>query len=149
MWQVSPDESCDHGWRWVLGSYLVETLLASGRDVRVFYRWGARYLEYSRQRGQILLPVISLIPVQLAVQSLIVISFIIWYPQRFHICSKALRRIFFDRNKHYLKIMRSSRWAGIRVILAEIFEFIFQTNSSPPGRPEELPGLETHIPLLK
>ena len=34
-----------------LGSYLVETLLANGQDVRVFDRPGARYLEYSSQRG--------------------------------------------------------------------------------------------------
>ena len=34
-----------------LGSHLVETLLANGQDVRVFDRPGARYLEYSSQRG--------------------------------------------------------------------------------------------------
>jgi UDP-glucose 4-epimerase len=34
-----------------LGSYLVETLLTNGQDVRVFDRPDARYLEYSSQRG--------------------------------------------------------------------------------------------------
>jgi hypothetical protein len=60
-----------------------------------------------------------------------------------------LRRIFFAKDKRYRKIMRSSMWAGIRVILAEIFEFIFQTKFAPQGSLEKLPGLETHLPVLK
>ena len=67
----------------------------------------------------------------------------------FHLRPKALRRIFFGEDERYLKIMRSSMWAGIRVILAEIFEFVFQTRFSPPGSIEKLPGLETHLPILK
>lgn len=67
----------------------------------------------------------------------------------FHLRLKALRRIFFGKDKRYLKIMRSSMWAGIRVILAEIFEFLFQTKFSPQGSVEKLPGLETHLPVLK
>jgi anaerobic magnesium-protoporphyrin IX monomethyl ester cyclase len=67
----------------------------------------------------------------------------------FHLRPQALRRIFFAKDKRYRKIMRSSMWAGIRVILAEIFEFIFQTKFSPPGSLEKLPGLETHLPVLK
>jgi len=67
----------------------------------------------------------------------------------FHLRPKALRRIFFDQDKRYRKIMRSSMWAGIRVILAEIVEFIFQTKFIPQGSLGKLPGLETHIPLLK
>ncbi len=67
----------------------------------------------------------------------------------FHLRPKALRRIFFSEDKRYLKIMRSSMWAGIRVIFAEIFEFLFQTKFSPQGSLEKLPGLETHLPLLK
>lgn len=67
----------------------------------------------------------------------------------FHLRPKALRRIFFGKDKRYLKIMRSSMWAGIRVIFAEIFEFLFQTKFSPQGSVEKLPGLETHLPLLK
>ena len=67
----------------------------------------------------------------------------------FHLRPKALKRIFFSKDKRYLKIMHSSMWAGIRVILAEVFEFLFQTKFSPQGSMEKLPGLETHLPLLK
>ena len=67
----------------------------------------------------------------------------------FHLRPKALKRIFFSRDQRYRKIMRSSMWAGIRVIFAEIFEFVFQTKFVRQGRVEKLPGLETHLPLLK
>jgi len=67
----------------------------------------------------------------------------------FHLRPRALRRIFFAKDKRYRQIMRSSMWAGIRVILAEIFEFIFQTRFSPQGSVEKMPGLETHLPVLK
>ncbi len=67
----------------------------------------------------------------------------------FHLRPKALKRIFFSRDKRYRKIMRSSMWAGIRVILAEIFEFLFQTKFASQGELEKLPGLETHLPVLK
>ena len=67
----------------------------------------------------------------------------------FHLRPRALKRIFFIKDKRYHKIMRSSMWAGIRVILAEIYEFLFQTKFSPQGSLEKLPGLETHLPVLK
>jgi radical SAM superfamily enzyme YgiQ (UPF0313 family) len=67
----------------------------------------------------------------------------------FHLRPRALRRIFFAKDKRYRKIMRSSMWAGIRVILAEIYEFVFQTKFSPQGSLEKMPGLETHLPVLK
>lgn len=67
----------------------------------------------------------------------------------FHLRPKALKRLFFGTDKRYLKIMRSSMLVGIQVILAEIFEFIFQTKFTPQGSLEKLPGLETHLPLLK
>ena len=67
----------------------------------------------------------------------------------FHLRPRALKRIFFSKDKRYHKIMRSSMWAGIRVILAEIYEFLFQTKFSPQGSLEKLPGLETHLPVLK
>ncbi|MDQ3004173.1 MAG: B12-binding domain-containing radical SAM protein, partial [Chloroflexota bacterium] len=67
----------------------------------------------------------------------------------FHLRPKALRRIFFGKDKRYLKIMRSSMWAGIRVIIAEIFEFLFRTRFISPGSLEKMPGLETHLPVLK
>ncbi|HEU0294154.1 MAG TPA: hypothetical protein VFR47_15545, partial [Anaerolineales bacterium] len=67
----------------------------------------------------------------------------------FHLRPKALKRVFFSKDKRYRKIMRSSMLAGIRVILVEIFEFLFQTKFSLQGSMEKLPGLETHLPLLK
>jgi hypothetical protein len=67
----------------------------------------------------------------------------------FHLRPKALKRIFFAKNQRYRQIMRSSMWAGIRVIFAEIFEFIFETKFSSQGSLEKLPGLETHLPMLK
>jgi anaerobic magnesium-protoporphyrin IX monomethyl ester cyclase len=67
----------------------------------------------------------------------------------YHLRPKALMRIFFSKDKRYRKIMRASMWAGIRVIVAEIFEFVFQTKFAPQGSLEKLPGLETHLPILK
>jgi len=67
----------------------------------------------------------------------------------FHLRPKALGRIFFDQDERYRKIMRSSMGAGMRVVLAEIAEFIFETKFSAQGSLEKLPGLETHLPLLK
>jgi anaerobic magnesium-protoporphyrin IX monomethyl ester cyclase len=67
----------------------------------------------------------------------------------FHLRPKALQRIFFPTDKRYRKIMHASMWAGIRVILAEIFEFIFDTKFSPQGSLEKLPSVETHLPILK
>jgi anaerobic magnesium-protoporphyrin IX monomethyl ester cyclase len=67
----------------------------------------------------------------------------------FHLRPGALRRILFSRDKRYRQIMISSMWAGIRVILAEVFEFLFQTKFSPQGSMKKLPGLEAHVPILK
>jgi len=67
----------------------------------------------------------------------------------YHLRPQALMRIFFSKDKRYRQIMRSSMWAGIRVIIAEIFEFIFDTKFSAQGSLEKLPGQETHLPILK
>ena len=67
----------------------------------------------------------------------------------FHLRPKALKRLFFAKDKRYLKVMRSSMWVGIRVMIAEIFEFIFQTNFSPRGSMKYLPGPESHVPVVK
>jgi anaerobic magnesium-protoporphyrin IX monomethyl ester cyclase len=67
----------------------------------------------------------------------------------FHLRPNAFKRLFFWTDKRYFKIMRSSMLVGIKVILAEIFEFIFQTKFTPQGSLDKLPGLETHLPLLK
>jgi len=67
----------------------------------------------------------------------------------FHLRPKALKRLITGNDKRYLQIMRSSMWVGIKVIFAEIFEFIFQTKFSPQGSMEQLPGPKTHLPILK
>ena len=58
----------------------------------------------------------------------------------FHLRPKALKRLFIGKDKRYLQIMRHSMWVGIKVILAEIFEFFFQTKFSPQGSVATLPG---------
>ena len=55
-----------------------------------------------------------------------------------HPLSKALKRLQIG---NYLNIMRSSRWVGIRVLLAEIFKFFFQTKFSLQASLETLPGI--------
>ncbi|MFZ5883715.1 MAG: radical SAM protein [Chloroflexota bacterium] len=67
----------------------------------------------------------------------------------FHLRPKALKRILFGGDKRYLKIMRSSMWIGVKVILAEIFEFVFKTKFVVQGSLKKLPGHETHLPVLK
>jgi anaerobic magnesium-protoporphyrin IX monomethyl ester cyclase len=66
----------------------------------------------------------------------------------FHLRPIAWKRLAFGTDRRYLKIMRASMWAGIRVIVAEIFEFVFQTRFSPRGSLKLLPGPETHLPDL-
>jgi hypothetical protein len=67
----------------------------------------------------------------------------------FHLRPKALKRLLFEKDKRYLKIMRASMWVGIKVIFAEIIEFIFATRFSPRGSLKLLPGPETHLPVLR
>jgi anaerobic magnesium-protoporphyrin IX monomethyl ester cyclase len=59
----------------------------------------------------------------------------------FHLRPKALKRLAFGKDKHYLQIMRHSMWVGIKVLLAEIFEFLFQTKFSPRGSLKALHGV--------
>lgn len=61
----------------------------------------------------------------------------------FHLRPKALKRLLFAPDKHYLKIMRASMWIGIKVVLAEVFEFFFQTEFSPQGNTRVIPGSDT------
>ena len=58
----------------------------------------------------------------------------------FHLRPKALKRLLIGADKHYLQIMRHSMWVGIKVVLAETFEFLFQTKFSPQGNVKVLPG---------
>ena len=59
----------------------------------------------------------------------------------FHLRPKALKRLLFSKDKRYLQIMRHSMWVGMKVILAEIFEFFFQTKFSPQGSMRVLYGV--------
>jgi hypothetical protein len=59
----------------------------------------------------------------------------------FHLRPKALKRLFFGTDKNYLQIMRHSMWVGIKVLLAEIFEFFFETKFSPQGSMKVLHGM--------
>ena len=67
----------------------------------------------------------------------------------FHLRPKALKRLLVGNDPNYLKIMRSSMWVGIRVLLAEIFEFFFQTKFSLQGSLETLPGATSNHQLLQ
>jgi anaerobic magnesium-protoporphyrin IX monomethyl ester cyclase len=59
----------------------------------------------------------------------------------FHLRPKALKRLLVSKDRRYLQIMRSSMWVGIKVILAEIFEFFFGTKFSPRGSMRALHGV--------
>jgi anaerobic magnesium-protoporphyrin IX monomethyl ester cyclase len=58
----------------------------------------------------------------------------------FHLRPRALKRLVFGKDKRYLQIMRHSMWVGIKVVLAEIFEFMFKTKFSRQGNVRVLPG---------
>jgi hypothetical protein len=58
----------------------------------------------------------------------------------FHLRPKALKRLFFADDPRYLQIMRHSMWVGMKVILAEIVEFFFDTKFSPQGSMRALHG---------
>ena len=65
----------------------------------------------------------------------------------FHLRLKALKRLWIGEDKRYLQIMRHSMLVGIKVILAEIFEFFFQTRFSPQGNMKALHGVSVgHSP---
>ena len=58
----------------------------------------------------------------------------------FHLRLRALKRLWIGTDKRYLQIMRHSMWVGIKVVLAETFEFLFQTKFSPQGKMKTLHG---------
>jgi anaerobic magnesium-protoporphyrin IX monomethyl ester cyclase len=63
----------------------------------------------------------------------------------FHLRPKALKRLLIAKDQRYLQIMRCSMWVGIKVVLAEIFEFFFQTKFSRVGSMRMLPGTITSL----
>ncbi len=66
----------------------------------------------------------------------------------FHLRPKALKRWLFGKDKRYVQIMRHSMWIGIKVVLAEIFEFFFQTKFSPQGSMKVLHGAGIQAPTI-
>lgn len=67
----------------------------------------------------------------------------------FHLRPKALLRLFTAPDAHYRKIMRNSFWVGIKVVLAEIYEFFWQTKFSPRGSLDHLYGVAKHPGAIK
>jgi len=63
----------------------------------------------------------------------------------FHLRPKALKRLLIIKDRRYLQIMRSSMWIGVKVVLAEIFEFFFETRFSPQGSLRALPGSSMNL----
>jgi anaerobic magnesium-protoporphyrin IX monomethyl ester cyclase len=59
----------------------------------------------------------------------------------FHLRPKVLKRLLFAADDQYLQIMRHSMWVGIKVVLAEIFEFFFETKFSAQGSMSLLHGM--------
>jgi anaerobic magnesium-protoporphyrin IX monomethyl ester cyclase len=66
----------------------------------------------------------------------------------FHLRPKALKRWLFGKDKRYVQIMRNSMWIGIKVILAEVVEFFFQTEFSPQGSMKVLHGAGIQSPTI-
>jgi anaerobic magnesium-protoporphyrin IX monomethyl ester cyclase len=67
----------------------------------------------------------------------------------FHLRPRAILRLITGKDKRYLKIMRRSIWAGVRVILAEIYEFFWKTKFSPQGSLEQLPDSTQSLPVIE
>ena len=66
----------------------------------------------------------------------------------FHLRPRALQRLFFAEDRRYLQIMRHSMWVGIKVIVAEIFEFFFDTKFAPQGSMRALHGASINPSML-
>ena len=67
----------------------------------------------------------------------------------FHLRPKAILRLMIGKDKRYLKIMRQSILAGLRVVLAEIFEFTWKTKFSPQGSLKYLPDSISSLPIVE
>ena len=66
----------------------------------------------------------------------------------FHLRPKALKRLSVGKDRRYLQIMRHSMWVGIKVIVAEILEFLFQTKFSALGSIRSLPGAAANLQIV-
>ncbi|MCI0647574.1 MAG: hypothetical protein L0346_22155 [Chloroflexi bacterium] len=61
----------------------------------------------------------------------------------FHLRPWALKRLLWGNGRRVRRILRASLTVGIRVVLAEIAEFLFQTRFAPRGSLQQLPGVTT------
>jgi anaerobic magnesium-protoporphyrin IX monomethyl ester cyclase len=66
----------------------------------------------------------------------------------YHLRPKAIMRLLLGKDRRYLQIMRQSMWIGLKVIVAEILEFFFQTRFSPQGSMKSLHGAGTNPTTL-
>lgn len=66
----------------------------------------------------------------------------------FHLRPNALLRLFTSPDARYRKIMRESLWAGIKVVVAEVYEFFWQTEFMPRGSLERLYGMGEEVQKL-
>lgn len=57
----------------------------------------------------------------------------------YHLRLRGLRRLFWGRDRRVRRILRQSMWVGVRVLLAEIVEFIFDTEFVARGTLDALP----------
>jgi anaerobic magnesium-protoporphyrin IX monomethyl ester cyclase len=57
----------------------------------------------------------------------------------FHLRPQAIRRLFWGNDRRVRGILRASLAVGVRVVLAEMVEFLFQTRFVPQGTLERLP----------
>jgi anaerobic magnesium-protoporphyrin IX monomethyl ester cyclase len=67
----------------------------------------------------------------------------------FHLRPKAWKRLMIGKDRRYLQIMRHSMWVGIKVIVAEILEFFFQTRFSPQGTMKTIHGAAPNSMLIE
>jgi hypothetical protein len=66
----------------------------------------------------------------------------------FHLRPKALKRLLLAEDERYRQIMRRSMWVGIKVILAEIVEFFFDTKFAPRGSLRTLYGVNVNTTTI-
>ena len=58
----------------------------------------------------------------------------------FHLRPRALKRLFWGSDRRVRRILRSSLAVGVRVVLAEVAQFLFATEFSPRGALDRIPG---------
>lgn len=66
----------------------------------------------------------------------------------FHLRPRGLWRLVRAKDPTYLGILRQSFLIGIRVFLAEIYEFFWQTQFSARGSLQKIPGSESSLPVI-